>query len=187
MNAPNKRLPAGYSDETGPRIIAFLHAVRPNRGVAGIGDTDEYQRGRNTIERLAWSARGCETPPLLLNHEQCADVCHFLARSEPLAPAVWYDEPADAPSHLVGLQFILEALEDSLRRYVEPAEGLEAKRQRVARTIQLAIEQAEEVRQDADEGSDVEAEAQDALDHLRPALDYFALPPEREAEEDAQS
>jgi hypothetical protein len=126
MNTPSQTfcpLPEDYCDHTQPRILAFLHAVRPERGVADAGTEDEYHRGRNNIEKLAWSSQGCESPAILLNQTQCADVCHFLGHSEPLDEASWWTEPEDAPSHLVGLRFVLEAVEESLRRYYEPAEG----------------------------------------------------------------
>lgn len=123
MNARSLQKPAqtaapaenGYTDDTGPRIRAYLASVRPRRGVAGVGEEEEYQRGRSLIERVALSAHGDGSPTLRLTATQCADVVNFVRQSDPVTPRTWWSEPADAPSHLVGLCFVLDAVESSLR------------------------------------------------------------------------
>lgn len=104
----------GYSDDTAPRIRAYLASMRPLLG-GGAADSEEYHRGRSLIERLALSARGEDAPILALSRSQCADVLHFIWRSEPIEPAGWWEDPEDAPSHVVGFDFVLQALESSLR------------------------------------------------------------------------
>lgn len=123
MNARSLQKPAqaaaptetGYSDDTAPRIRSYLAHVRPLRGVAGVGGSEPYQRGRSLIERLALSAHSTDDPTMRLSPLQCADVVHFVRHSEPVTPRAWWSEPADAPSHLVGLCFVLDAVETSLR------------------------------------------------------------------------
>ena len=110
--------PPGYSDDTGARIRGYLASVRPLRGVADLGDRDEYQRGRGLIERLALSARGTGGPTLQLSIAQCADVLHFIHHSEPLDPSTWWSDLEDALSHVVGFDEVLLALESSLRARV---------------------------------------------------------------------
>jgi hypothetical protein len=86
------------------------------RGVADIAEGEAYQNGRGLIERLAACSLGTDYPHVTLMLNQCADVLSFLANSEPLEPRGWWKEPKDGPSHLVGLQFVLETLEESVRR-----------------------------------------------------------------------
>jgi hypothetical protein len=106
----------GYTDDTAPRIRAYLASMRPLRGSEGdIHYEDSYQRGRSLIERLALSAHDTDSPTLRLSAEQCADVLHFIANSEPLEPATWWRDPKEAPSHVVGFMIIVNALKDSLR------------------------------------------------------------------------
>jgi hypothetical protein len=105
--------PIHHSEDTADRIRAYLASVRPLRGVE-FEDTP-YQRGRSLIEQLALSADGTEQPTLRLSTLECADVVFFVAKSEPIQDRNWWLEPTDAPSHLVGLKFVLGAVEASLR------------------------------------------------------------------------
>lgn len=102
------------NDRTRERIRAFIHSMRPLRGVADLAQDDDYQCGRALLERLADSAEGEDHPTLRFNTEQCAQVCMYLRSIEPFTPANWWDDPEDAPSHTVGLQFVLGAVADSL-------------------------------------------------------------------------
>lgn len=111
------------TDRTSARIRAFLSSMQPLSGVAGLEGEQEFRRGRALIERLADSAEADHAPTLRLSPAQCADVVHFLAEIEPVEPASWWTDPQDAASHAVGLKFILEALEASLRRYTDAAAG----------------------------------------------------------------
>jgi hypothetical protein len=104
----------GYSDDTAPRIRAYL--ARVERWDADVvGDSATYRRGRALIERMAANAKGERWPTLQLSVEQCADVLHFIDYSQPISPADWWTESDDAPSHLVGLHIILQTIEGSLR------------------------------------------------------------------------
>ena len=107
--------PIGASDQTADRIRAFLMSVRPLQGVADIEGGEKYQRGRALIERMALSAKEEEDPTIVLSPQHCADVLSFLRNIEPLAPRTWWEDPADAPSHVVGFVFVLRTLECSLR------------------------------------------------------------------------
>ena len=107
--------PIGASDQTADRIRAFLMSVRPLQGVADIEGGGRYQRGRALIERMALSAKEEEDPTIVLSPLHCADVLKFLSSVEPLEPQTWWQDPDDAPSHLVGFEFVLRTLERSLR------------------------------------------------------------------------
>jgi hypothetical protein len=112
--AADRPPPADYTDDTGPRILAFLASMRPLRG-ALVADGEDYQRGREVIELLAARSRDTDSPGITLSVRQCADALHFLAQIEPTDPQTWWKDPKDAPSHVCGLQMVLLALEDSLR------------------------------------------------------------------------
>jgi hypothetical protein len=90
--------------------------MRPLRGVADVTESEEYQRGRSTIERLALSAVGEGSPSLRLTAAECADVLHFMHFSEPVKPKTWWEDPIDEPSHVVGYYMLLYTLDRSLRR-----------------------------------------------------------------------
>jgi hypothetical protein len=111
---------AGYSDDTAPRLRAYLANVRPLRGIADLYGNERYQSGRSLIERMALSADGEGVPTLRLTTAQCADVLHFMHFSEPVNLSYWFQEPEDAPSHLAGQAFVLEAWEVAMRTMVEP-------------------------------------------------------------------
>ena len=82
--------PVRASDETAHRIRAFLASMRPLRGF-GMGDNDQYQRGRVLIERMAMSARGTDDPSIVLSPAHCAAVLSFLSSVEPLEPQTWWN------------------------------------------------------------------------------------------------
>lgn len=107
----------GYTDRTADRLRAYLASVRPLRGVAGIAESDEYQRGRALIESMALAAgRADEWPSLRLSVAQCADVLHFVYESEPVNARAWWSDPTEAPSHVCGYLMALGCVEGSLRR-----------------------------------------------------------------------
>ena len=171
-------------ENTGARILAFLHSVRPLRGCAGIAESDTYLQGRNAIEKLAWASQGSMAQPAtLLSQGQCADVCRFLADSEPFDWARWGTEPPAEPSPLVGLQFVLETLERSLRPCAEPPESFDAKHQRAAQSIRLAIEHVDGLLQDTEEGSELEKQMQEALGELHSTLEGLEWKPEEHVED----
>lgn len=119
MSRSAMRAPApGYSDDTGPRIRAYLASMRPLRGVADITGMDAYQRGRSLIERMALLAVGTDLPRMKLTTAQCADVLAFLQYSEPVEPRTWWEDPKDAPSHLVGHYLIIDTLATALHKGV---------------------------------------------------------------------
>ena len=104
--------PSAYSDNTADRLQAYLDSVEPRDAA---GDFKGYRNGILQILRLAASAQGEDPLTLRLTDDQCADVLHFIAYSDPIRPKDWWTEPKDAPSHIVGFIFVLHALEDSLR------------------------------------------------------------------------
>jgi hypothetical protein len=114
-NTARVRAVPAYTDDTGPRIRAYLASVRPLRGVSGLGDDQRYQRGRSAIERLALSAAGEDSPTHRLSVSQCADVAYFVSSSEPLDARHWWQEPRNAPSHVVGFHMVMDAVEAALR------------------------------------------------------------------------
>jgi hypothetical protein len=107
------------SDNTGPRIHAYLASVRPLHGVAGISDRPEFQRGRALVERMAVTAPGTDAPTLKLSAAQCADVLYFISHVEPLEPQTWWQDPKYGPSHFVGYTFVLETLQGALRQFAK--------------------------------------------------------------------
>lgn len=110
-----KKLPAvGYSDDTAPRILAYLISMKPLEGCT-LDGKDGHHRGRSLIERLAMSASGEDSPKMRLTPAQCVDVLQFMMFSEPVAPDSWWTDPKDAPSHVVGYYFVLGALKDGVR------------------------------------------------------------------------
>lgn len=109
---PSHLPPLGYSDDTGPRIRAYLASVLP-LGRSGVDE--DYKRGRVLIERMALSARGEDDPRIELSAEDCADVLAFVRDSVPFDESTWFDEREDSPSHLCGLQFVLASVIDNLR------------------------------------------------------------------------
>jgi hypothetical protein len=116
-------------DNTRDRIRAFIHSMRPLRGVADLAQDDDYQCGRALLERLADSAEGEDYPALRFNTEQCAQVCMYLRSIEPFAPGNWWDDPEGAPSHTCGFQFVVGAIADSLR---DPGDRQDAEIERPA-------------------------------------------------------
>jgi hypothetical protein len=70
-----------YTDDTAPRILAFLASVQC------LFDEDQvyegFRRGRSLIERIAMRTEGTDSPRICLSNEECADVLHFLAQVEP--------------------------------------------------------------------------------------------------------
>lgn len=109
---PGQAPPLDYSDDTGPRIRAYLASVLP---LGRSGEDEDYKRGRVLIERMALSARGEDDPRIELSAEDCADVLAFVRDSVPFDESTWFDEREDSPSHLCGLQFILASVIDNLR------------------------------------------------------------------------
>ncbi len=107
-------VPSGYSDDTGPRIQAYLAQLQPLRGIDA-GDTDEYRNAISAISRLAASAAGTDSPTYQFTQEQAADVLLFMRLSEPVDPVTWWTDPKDAPSHVCGWELVLQAVEDALR------------------------------------------------------------------------
>jgi hypothetical protein len=71
-------------------------------------------RGHALIEQLAAHSDGGDAPSLALSVAEVADVLTLLHFSEPVQPATWWKDDAEV-SHLCGLDYIMEALEDSLR------------------------------------------------------------------------
>jgi hypothetical protein len=111
--APRARIDSGYSDETSPRIRAYLASVRPRRGS---NFSEECESGRDLIYRLALSASGEDSPTLKLSPRDCADVLAFISVTEPVEPRTWWTaNPQDAPHHVCGYMEVLHALEDALR------------------------------------------------------------------------
>lgn len=110
--------PISASEDTADRIRAYLASMRPLRG-ADLSDEEGFQRGRGVIERLALSAWGTDAPAMVLSVRQCADVVRFLRGVEPIDPVDWWQDPDDRPSHVVGFAFILEAIEECLRRQLD--------------------------------------------------------------------
>jgi hypothetical protein len=90
--------------------------MTPHAGVAGILSDAGYKRGRALINRLAVTAQGEDSPRLRLSASDCADILRFMSFSEPTSPRTWWKDPADAPSHVVGFNMVLNAMEDSLRQ-----------------------------------------------------------------------
>jgi hypothetical protein len=104
------------TDRTRERIRAFVHSLRP-LVVSGLGESDEYQRGRVLLERLADSAGdGAGNPALRFTTEECAQVCDYLRSIEPFDSRNWWDGPEHAPSNACGLQFVVGAIAESLRQ-----------------------------------------------------------------------
>jgi hypothetical protein len=104
----------GYSDDTGPRILAYLSSMRPLRGV-GAGEFHEYRNAVSAITQLALSAEGTDSPTHELTREQAADILMFMRLSEPVEPKSWWRSPDDAPCQVVGDVFVLDAVENTLR------------------------------------------------------------------------
>lgn len=108
-------------DHTRERIRAFVHSMRPLRGVADLWVQDVYQQGRALIERLADSAQGEKEPTLRLTVEECAAVLDYFSTVEPFEPGTWWDNPEGEPSRHCGLVAVMDAMRDSLRAGGEPA------------------------------------------------------------------
>lgn len=105
-----------YSDDSGPRIRAYLASMRPMRGVADIYSLETYQRGRSLIEAMALTATGEDMPAIRLSAADCADILAFVSYSEPVEPGSWWKDPKGSPSHLVGYYLIVQAVQAALRR-----------------------------------------------------------------------
>jgi hypothetical protein len=117
MSAAALRKTGPYcSDDTAPRIRAFLLSMRPLRGMGDVPDDDPYHRGRRVIERMADTAPGLDMPKCRLSLQDCADVMGFLALSEPVKPGTWWRDPRGSPSHLVGFQIVMQTIEKALGR-----------------------------------------------------------------------
>jgi hypothetical protein len=111
-----------HPDRTDNRLRAYIASMRPLRGCCWREEIEEiHQRGRVLIERLAISARGDGDPEFLLKADECADVLRYMASLEPLDPRAWWRDPSDGPSHVVGFNLLLRALERSLREIAAPA------------------------------------------------------------------
>jgi hypothetical protein len=63
---------------------------------------------------MALSSTADEMPEVRLSVAECADVLRFMSSVEPFEPRTWWQDPADAPSHLVGFHIVLQTLADSL-------------------------------------------------------------------------
>lgn len=109
-----------YSDDTAPRIRAYLLSVRPRNCLLEVSSLPSYQRGHSVIERIAATATGIGMPTVNLSARDCADVLSFINVSEPVAPRTWWYDPKESPSHLVGFCFVLQTLEAALRKAVRP-------------------------------------------------------------------
>jgi hypothetical protein len=105
-------------DENELQIRGYLASMRPIRGVVGLDDGDEYQRGRRLIEKLALSARGHRRPTLKLTADECADVLHFISDVEPVDREKWWKDP-NHDGHTAGFVLVLDAVRDSLRESAE--------------------------------------------------------------------
>ncbi|MEX1993628.1 MAG: hypothetical protein WD929_03110 [Steroidobacteraceae bacterium] len=103
-----------WEDATAARITAFLGAVRPLRGCEML---EPYYRGGRVIAELAASSAGSDRPAMSLTLDQVADVLNFLHHSEPWNPGEFEIEPRNKPSQVVGRMFVLEALEEAVRRH----------------------------------------------------------------------
>src|SRR5580700_667583 len=109
IRATSNVLPSGYSEDTRPRILAYLASMRPLRGLEGLPD-EYFDIGRELVERIADSAVGDAEPTIRLTPEQCAEILRFMGRLEPIEPRTWWENPKDAPSHVVGYQMVLRAI-----------------------------------------------------------------------------
>lgn len=122
--APAQARPCHPYDRTDNRLRAYVASIRPLRGCVWRDDIEEAnQRGRGLVERLALSAEDTGLPKLRLTASEVADVLSFIHCSETIDPENWWREPDDEPSHVVGLNLLLSALEASLR---EPGKRGEA-------------------------------------------------------------
>jgi hypothetical protein len=121
------------SENTSDRIRAFLASMRL---LQGSSVKEEPYDGRAAIERIAvqCQGKGSAPPDVELNAKACADILAFLRSSEPAAHFTrgatgalsrpnWWDDPADAPSHVCGLQEVLYALECHARDEQASEEG----------------------------------------------------------------
>lgn len=103
-------------DRTDNRIRAYLASVRPMRDCDFRDDIAEANaRGGALIERLALSAEGAGAPQLRLTGAQAADVLSFMSCTEPAEFKGWWSDAHDGPSWVCGYQYVLRALEASLR------------------------------------------------------------------------
>ncbi len=107
----------GYSDDTGPRILAYLAAVRAPQDCVFRDGGKIFYRGHTVIAHMSMSAKGLSMPTVRLSLADCADALFFVRHCEPIDPATWDVEPTDAPSHLVGESFVLETVEAALRSH----------------------------------------------------------------------
>jgi hypothetical protein len=108
-----------HSDETAPRIRAFLASMRPTRGVMLNEASDEsFHRGRAVIEKLAICSVGTELPAVIISLREVADVLFFLAAIGPVDLKSWWDEPIECTSAICGYHSVLNALEESIRRSI---------------------------------------------------------------------
>jgi hypothetical protein len=118
MRANKRQARIAALDSTANRLRAYLASMRP------LGDSnaddDAYQRGRSLIERMAISSCEDHAPSIRLTAGQCADVLHFIRTSEPIEPRTWWQDPKNAPSHVVGFMFVLWTMQDSLSRRARP-------------------------------------------------------------------
>jgi hypothetical protein len=103
-------------DGTVGAMFAYVASMRPLRGVADVEGRVEYQRGRSLIQRLGISATGDGMPTLALSPRDCADILYFMHYSEPVESERWWEDPAQGPSHVLGMNIALQVIEKSLRQ-----------------------------------------------------------------------
>jgi hypothetical protein len=97
--------------------------MRPLSGVADMSESNEYQRGRAVLERLADSAEGTDDPKLRLTLRQEAQICEYLSSIEPFDPTGWWNDTPDQTSHVCGFHAVMDALARALHQHEQDTQS----------------------------------------------------------------
>jgi hypothetical protein len=99
--------------------MAFLTSMEPMGGLnEEFLDSEDFHYARKLIERLAACPKDAlDKPAIVMPLSDCAEILWFLTKIEPREKRDWWvDDSEDAPSPVVGLQIVLQAIEESIRR-----------------------------------------------------------------------
>ncbi len=106
---------SGCSEQTADRIRAYLASVHVPDDLGSATADYAWEQGRKLIERMAQSAKDLMAPSVRLSIEECADMLQFVQFVQPIKPCEFWKDPKDAPSQVVGYDFVLMTIEASLR------------------------------------------------------------------------
>lgn len=105
------QLGSEYSERTTDRILAWLgslESIFPD-------DPDQDAYARSIVYRIARSANNeDDRPKLKLTADEAAEVLRFMAQATPADPAIWWEDPMDAPSRVCGFQAVLFSIIESI-------------------------------------------------------------------------